>query len=258
VTRSDDPTREWSDEVRYSFLQGVDRAPAEIRQAWAKYMSETVLDGMWARPVLSRRDRSLITVAALAALRCPTALNTQLEVALQSGVSAETLGEVILQVGGYAGLGIAEEAMVALTTVLGRDGSEHNDGPEPEGVYPGDRFARGREILATLRPDLADRPGPPPHPFAPEWSGWLTETAFGDLWSRSGLTLIERERVTLAVVIALGRETEVRSHLGIASNLGISPNELGEEIMHLAVYAGFPAAVDAMRLAADVLSRNDT
>jgi 4-carboxymuconolactone decarboxylase len=258
MNRSDDGEVEWPEQLRQTFLEGVAAAPVEIRGAWARYMSETVLDGMWARSALTRRDRSLITVAALAALRCPAELRTQLRVAVLNGISATLLGEVIMQVGGYAGLGIASEAMASLAEVLDADRPDRHDPPAPEIGADADRLTRGRAMLATLRPDLANSPMPPPHPFAPDWSRWLAETAFGDLWSRPGLTLIERERVTLAVLISLGRHAEIRSHVGIASNLGIPPDELGEEIMHLAVYAGFPGAVDAMRIAAEVLDRRDT
>jgi 4-carboxymuconolactone decarboxylase len=242
---------------RQIFLESVAAVPIEIQDDWARLVNGTIVDGMWARPALPGRLRSLITIAALATLRCPEVLKTQIRVGRGHGLSRRVLCEVMLQVGGYAGFGVGQEGMLALKQVFDEEPNvEREDVPVVTGDGPlpdEDRLARGTAILAILRPDRAGLPPPPPTPFAPDWRTWLVETAFGDLWARSHLSLIDRERVTLAVLIALSREEELRSHVQIALNIGIPPLEIGEQIMHLAIYVGFPTAVAAIRIAGDVL-----
>jgi alkylhydroperoxidase/carboxymuconolactone decarboxylase family protein YurZ len=245
------------DRSRQIFLESIAAAPVEIQDDWACLVNRTIVDGIWARPILPDGLRSLITIAALATLRCSEALKTQIRVGRGQGLSRRVLCEVMLQVGGYAGFGVGQEGMHALKQVFDEEPNvEREDAPVAtnEGRPPdGDRLARGTAILAILRPDRAGLPPPPPKPFAPDWRTWLVETAFGDLWARPHLSLIDRERVTLAVLIALSREEELRSHVQIARNVGIPPLEIGEEILHLAIYVGFPTAVAAIRIAGEVL-----
>jgi len=164
----------------------------------------------------------------------------------------------MLQVAGYAGLAVGLEGMHALREVFDAESAPEPETPEAGAAdgardVPEDRFERGRAILAILRPERAQAPPPARDEVAPDWRTWLIGTAFGDLWARPGLTLVERERITMAVLIVLSHEAELRSHVTIASNLGIPPTEIGEQIMHLAFYVGFPTAVAAIRVASQVL-----
>jgi 4-carboxymuconolactone decarboxylase len=88
--------------------------------------------------------------------------------------------------------------------------------------------------------------GATPRTALPADFGRMTvEHVFGNVWSRPGLTLEEREIITSSVLIALGREHEQRLHFRAARNLGISRAKLEELVMHVAHYAGWPAAVTA-------------
>jgi 4-carboxymuconolactone decarboxylase len=247
--------------MRSILLESVAAVPAEARGDWEHYVNDTVLNGMWTRSALSRRDRSLITVAAVAGLRCPMELQAQVRAALANDISSRALCEVVLQVGGYAGFGVAREAMSVLSQVLESRGVGVSSREEaakdgyPASDHTTDRLSRAKAILDLLMPERADLPPPDPPVFAPDWPSWLRETAFGDLWARPHLTLIEREKVTMAVLMVLNRPEELQAHLRIASSLGIPPVEIGEQIMHLAIYAGFPASVDAMRIATGTLGQ---
>ncbi len=111
----------------------------------------------------------------------------------------------------------------------------------------------GREIQVTLWPQMAAGATPrPAAKLAPDFYAWVTETAFGKIWSREGLPLRERSLVTVAMLAALGRTGELRGHLAGARNLGIPQEELVEVLMQVAVYAGVPAANDALGVAAEV------
>jgi 4-carboxymuconolactone decarboxylase len=233
--------------------------PAEVSEDWRYYVSRFVADGVWTRPILSPRDRSFIVVAALAALRCPTELRTQIRAARLHGITRNELCELMLQVCGYAGFPIGLEGMQALREVFESepdDGSEGEQSRAPSAstaeMSDDELFARGRSMLTTLGP-RADAPVRR-RDFAPDWIPRLVSVAFGELWPRPGLTLIERERITMAVIIALGRDHELQAHIAISLNLGISREEIGEEILQLMLYVGFPASVDAMSTATNLFS----
>jgi alkylhydroperoxidase/carboxymuconolactone decarboxylase family protein YurZ len=78
------------------------------------------------------------------------------------------------------------------------------------------------------------------------------------IWSRPGLLIRDRSLVTVAQLAALGRTEELRAHLAGALNVGLSREELVEVLMQTAVYAGVPAANEALRTAAEVLGTDDT
>ena len=99
---------------------------------------------------------------------------------------------------------------------------------------------KGQAILQKLFPGATPRTALPP-----DFARMTVEHVFGNVWSRPGLTLEEREIVTSSVLVALGREHEQRLHFRAARNLGISRARLEEIVMHVAHYAGWPAAVTA-------------
>jgi 4-carboxymuconolactone decarboxylase len=115
-------------------------------------------------------------------------------------------------------------------------------------------LTRGREIQAQLWPQVKGTTGAfPAAQLAPDFYRYVAETAFGMIWSRPNLALRDRSLVTVAQLAALGRTDELRAHLAGARNLGISREELVEVLMQTAVYAGVPAANDALKVAAEVL-----
>ncbi len=118
-----------------------------------------------------------------------------------------------------------------------------------------DDLARGREIQAQLWPQMATGGTPRPSAkLAPDFYAWVAETAFGKVWARDALPVRDRSMVTVAVLAALGRSNELRAHLMGARNLGLTQEELVEVLMHVAVYAGVPAANAAFAIAQRVLA----
>jgi 4-carboxymuconolactone decarboxylase len=249
---------------------GTASIPPELRAAWQEYLSRTV-DDMWARPGLSPRDRSIATVAALTALHRPIELRSQLRRALDNGLSTRELGEVLLQVNGYAGMGAAVEGMAALGEVLAEAG-EDPDRPVPDDhQWPSieGRHERARTTLHKLTPATAEQMYAASDPYEPHapgerlsftapgaWTSWLADTAFGDLWCRPGLSDREREQVTSSVLIALARSDELVPHIRAAFRFGITPEEFTEMVVHLSIYVGFPTSVEAMLLTRKVLAED--
>jgi 4-carboxymuconolactone decarboxylase len=118
-----------------------------------------------------------------------------------------------------------------------------------------DLLAKGREIQGQLWP--ATKTGPtgqfPAAQLAPDFYRYVAESAFGMIWSRPGLAIRDRSLVTVAQLAALGRTEELKAHLRGALNVGLSKEELVEVLMQTAVYAGVPAANDALKAAAELL-----
>jgi 4-carboxymuconolactone decarboxylase len=247
--------------VRQLLLASADEVPAEIRDQWLRHVDETVLD-VWERPTLSPRYRSIVTVAALATRNSSSELCHQVRVALRHGLSRVELCEVMLQVTGYGGLGVGLDGMRALKEVFDENPAL---GAPPQDLAPaieGDsRWERSQASFGAIAPDLVellfdhispyevDIPAGERTPFDPEgseWTSWIQGVSFGDFWSRGNITLVERELVTTAVIIALGRHRELESHLKAALLLGLSRQEVAEAIVHLGLYLGFPTAVEAM------------
>ena len=112
---------------------------------------------------------------------------------------------------------------------------------------------RGREIQTKLWPHMKTSSGAfPAAKLAPDFYRYVAETAFGMIWSRPGLALRDRSLVTVAQLAALGKTGELRGHLAGALNNGLTKEELVEVLMQTAVYAGVPAANEALGIAADV------
>ena len=115
-------------------------------------------------------------------------------------------------------------------------------------------LAKGRAVQAQLWPAVASGPTGafPAAKLAPDFYRYVAESAFGMLWSRPGLPIRDRSLVTCAQLAALGKTEELKAHLRGALNVGITQEELVEVLMQTAVYAGVPAANEALKTAAEV------
>lgn len=84
--------------------------------------------------------------------------------------------------------------------------------------------------------------------FDADFQRFITETAWGSVWARPDLDRRTRSLVTIAILAALGRE-ELALHLRASRNIGVDPHEIAEVLLHVAVYAGIPAANTAFSTA---------
>lgn len=83
---------------------------------------------------------------------------------------------------------------------------------------------------------------------------YVTRTCFGDIWQRDGLSVQDRSKITVAMMIATGKAHELRIHLRGAINNGLTPLELREIALHSILYCGIPAGVDGIRALDEVLT----
>ncbi|HET8977998.1 MAG TPA: 4-carboxymuconolactone decarboxylase [Solirubrobacteraceae bacterium] len=89
--------------------------------------------------------------------------------------------------------------------------------------------------------------------FTAPFQEFITRYAWGSVWTRDGLDRRTRSAVTLSVLTALGRENEIEMHVRGALRNGLTPAEIGEVLLHTAIYAGVPAANSAFAIAQRVI-----
>jgi 4-carboxymuconolactone decarboxylase len=89
--------------------------------------------------------------------------------------------------------------------------------------------------------------------FTAPFQEFITRYAWGTIWAREGLDRRTRSAVTLAALTALGREHEIAMHVRAALRNGLSPQEIGEILLHTSIYAGVPVANRAFAIADEVL-----
>jgi 4-carboxymuconolactone decarboxylase len=85
----------------------------------------------------------------------------------------------------------------------------------------------------------------------------VTAIGWGEFWTRPGLTRKERSLITMGILAALGRSHELSVHVRGAVNNGCTPEEIREALIHTGCYAGFPATLEAVRVAKGVLDSLD-
>jgi 4-carboxymuconolactone decarboxylase len=107
-----------------------------------------------------------------------------------------------------------------------------------------------REVLGDAHVDksLEDRSA-----FNEEFQDLITRYAWGEIWSRPGLTRQTRSMITLALMVALNRGDEFRMHVRAALNNGVTRDEIREVLLQTAIYCGVPAANSAFHMAREVL-----
>jgi 4-carboxymuconolactone decarboxylase len=106
---------------------------------------------------------------------------------------------------------------------------------------------------AVLGDEHVDRAVANTTPFTEAFQEFITRTAWGSVWTRGGLDRRTRSAITLALLCALGHHEELEMHVRAALRNGLTADEIGEVLLHTAVYAGVPAANAAFARAQAVL-----
>lgn len=119
-----------------------------------------------------------------------------------------------------------------------------------------DRYQRGWEKLREIDGEVGEQVVQSLHDIAPDFARYLIEFPFGDIYARPGLDLKSREIAVVAALTALGNAApQLKVHIQGALNVGVSRDEIVETIMQMAVYAGFPAALNGLSAAKEVFAR---
>jgi 4-carboxymuconolactone decarboxylase len=121
-----------------------------------------------------------------------------------------------------------------------------------------ERLERGKKVReAVLGGAHVARSAKNRTPFNADFQDFLTEYAWGSIWSRPGLDHKTRSQITIAMLVAMGRLEELKLHVRSTVNTGVSRDEVREIMMHAAIYAGVPAAYGAFSVAAQVFADMD-
>lgn len=118
-----------------------------------------------------------------------------------------------------------------------------------------ERFITGQKMLQKVDGKGGDAVVESLKDIAPDFARYLLEFPFGDIYSRPGLDLRSREIATVAALTALGNAApQLKVHIGAALHVGLTQDEIVEVIMQMAVYAGFPAALNGLFAAKEVFA----
>ncbi len=206
--------------------------------AMAAYTAEVLFGDVWARPGLSRRDRSLLTVTVLVATGNSGPLQSHLGIALDNGVRPAEISGLITHLAFYAGWPTAASSL----DVVGRVFDERKIDTRALGAaagpplpLPASDAARARDVARDVAP------------IAPKLASLTDDAVFGDLWRRSDLSPRDRSLVTIAALVSGGDTGEqLDFHIRRGLENGLKRDEVVEAITHLAFYAGWPKAMAAI------------
>ena len=121
-----------------------------------------------------------------------------------------------------------------------------------------DRYQQGLAKLREIDGEAGERVIESLADIAPDFARYLIEFPFGDIYSRPGLDLQRREIAVIAALTAMGNAApQLKVHLQAALNVGVTREEVVEVIMQMAVYAGFPAALNGLSAAREVFAAVD-
>ncbi|MBW2275027.1 MAG: carboxymuconolactone decarboxylase family protein [Deltaproteobacteria bacterium] len=238
-------------------LEQTTQGMASVMGAIGSFTIDHVLGDIWSRPGLLRRDRSVVSVAALTCLGCGAELRTHLAGALHHGVTVDELEEVMLHLCGYAGYPRALEGMRGAMALFAEREDVERPLPRAAAEPKNDeqRQRDGAEVFSRIMgweapPEVVGR-------IMEEQLGALgrfgLQHLMGEIWARPQLSPRDRSLVTLVALISLGKVAELRVHVPAALRHGLTREEIDEVILQLSLYLGYPAAVEARNKAREIL-----
>ena len=120
------------------------------------------------------------------------------------------------------------------------------------------RYERGLERLREVDGAAGDKVIASLADISPDLGRYIIEFGFGDIYSRPGLTLQQRELATVAALTAMGTaQPQLKVHIAAALNVGLSRAEIIETMLQMSLYAGFPAALNGVFAAKEVFALHE-
>lgn len=220
-----------------------------VSPALAHYTEGSLLNGLWKRPELSPRDRSVVTVAALIARIQTIEMPYHFSLALENGVKPSELSEIITHLAFYAGWANAMSAVAVVKDIF----RERNIGadqlpPAQDKLLPLPEEAEKQRATQVGNNFGATSPGLVQN---------TTDLLFRDLWLRPALAPRDRSLVTVSALIANGQTAQISYHLGRAMDNGLTQEQASEVLTHIAFYAGWPCAFSALPVAKEVFEKRN-
>ncbi len=179
---------------------------------------------------LNAQEIALVRIAAHTASGNLEALDPALRSGLDAGLTVNQVKTALEQLYAYCGFPRSLNGINTLRTVLdarSRQGIKDPIGQTYQPIEGGDRYERGRATLEKLTKVAQAKPAPGFGEFSPEIDRFLKEHLFADIFDNPVLTHLQRELVTIAALASMtGVEPQLRSHVGIGRNTGISQAQL--------------------------------
>jgi 4-carboxymuconolactone decarboxylase len=219
----------------------------QVAPALENYTQQRLYGELWKRPGLSRRDRSLVTISAMIARGQSGALTYYINQALENEVKPREISEIITHLAFYSGWGNAFGAVGAAKDVFTKRGIEGDQLPAISGAKLPLNDKAEAERAATVGEQFGD--------VAPGLVQYTTDALFRDLWLRPDLAPRDRSLVTVSALISSGQVAQIPYHLNRAMDNGLTQEEAGETITHLAFYTGWPHAFSALPVAKEVFAK---
>ncbi len=217
-----------------------------VAPALEKYAQGPLVD-LWQRPGLARRDRSVVTLAALIARNQAIEMPGHINRALDNGVKPREISEIITHLAFYSGWANAMSAVAAAKDVFAarKIGADQLPPASPP-LLPLDEASEA---------ERATRVGQQFGAVFPGVVQYTTDVLFRDLWLRPDLAPRDRSLATISALIASGQFAQLTGHLNRAMDNGLTQPEAAEAITHLAFYVGWPNVFSAMPVAKDVFEK---
>jgi 4-carboxymuconolactone decarboxylase len=218
-----------------------------VSPALENYTKGPLLDGLWKRPELSPRDRSIVTVAALIARIQTIEMPFHFALALDNGVKPSELSEIITHLAFYSGWANAMSAVAVAKDIFQQ---------RRIGI---DQLPPAKEKLRSLNEEAeAQRATQVNNNFGHVTPGLVENTTnllFRDLWLRPALAPRDRSLVTVSALIASGQVAQITYHLNRAMDNGLTQPQASEAVTHIAFYAGWPNAFSALPVLKEVFEK---
>ncbi|NER81816.1 MAG: carboxymuconolactone decarboxylase family protein [Leptolyngbya sp. SIO1D8] len=226
---------------------------SDIAPDLARFAVEFAYGDVMSRDALDLQTRQLSTVAALAALgNAQPQLEYHINGCLNVGCSPAQVIEAILLSTVYAGFPAALNGVFSAREVFQEREVAFTPSPSPTG---NDRYERGLQTLEQVSAGSGANVVQSLQDIAPDLARFIIEFSYGDIIARPGLDLRSKELATVALLTALGTaQPQLNVHINASLNVGASQEEIVEVIQQMAVYAGFPAALNGITTAREVFA----
>ncbi|WP_199547632.1 carboxymuconolactone decarboxylase family protein [Streptomyces sp. N35] len=231
------------------------RSLQDIAPDLGRYIVEFAFGDIYSRPGLDPRQRQLVTIGALTA-QGDTApqLDFHIDAALRVGVRPAEIVEALIHTVPFMGFpralnAVAVARKVFADRVVTFEPPVQND--------PRDRYERGAENLKRIDGEHGLEVIESLGDIAPDLGRYIVEFAFGDVYHRPWLSPQRRQLVTVGALTAFGDTApQLRVHIGAALNVGLSPAQVIEALLHTVSYAGFPRVLNAVGVAREVFENH--
>jgi 4-carboxymuconolactone decarboxylase len=225
-------------------------APEDVRRvapALEQYTQDRLLGEVWKRPGLAPRDRGIVTLAALIGRNQTVEMPFYLNLALDNGVLPREISEIITHLAFYSGWAHAASAAAVAKHVF----AERKIGADQLPSASPARLALDEAAEAQRAERVSEQFGT----VAPGVVQYTTHILFRDLWLRPDLAPRDRSLVTVSALIASGQVAQMPYHLNRAMDNGLTREQAGEVLTHLAFYVGWPNVFSALPVAKDVFEK---